>query len=610
MLNCLKSLIAAFVFLTSSISYAAEYVPGEVIIKLRGKMSSFESTAFMGKASAEGKMKLKSSYKGLNLHHFSLKKGESVESAIAELQKDPSVQFVEPNYVIRLSQPQEENKEMPMSLEQIQAATGSMAISQTLAPIDLSAAWAAETPGLPSPVVAVLDTGIDYNHNVFTASNALWRNPGETAGNGIDDDGNGYVDDVRGWNFSNGTNNPYDDDSNGHGTHVAGIILGTTQNILASPIAQARIKIMALKFLDANGSGTTSSAVQAIYYAVNNGAKVINNSWGGGGYSNSLVSALGYAYVRGVSVVAAAGNNGSNNDSTPLYPASYPIPNIIAVAASSDWDTLASFSNYGAGSVHVASPGLSIRSTVPGNLFGYLSGTSMATPFVAGIAALMVRESPSMNGYQVKELIMDSSESIAAFSGKVSTGSRVNVHDSLLTAMTAPVSTSQPSFDENSAMRAPASRGESGAAGCGRVGSISESAPPELKNLGFFLMLLVMFLPVFLNVYLRSRKSDPRRAHTRYQISSSVKLKVGDRELVADVSTISLGGAQVNTQALLDQGGIITMTIASPDGKDQIQVQGKVVWREECKSYGVQFANAEETALAAISRWTQSLVKA
>ncbi len=610
MLTFIKSLIAAFVFLTSSFSFAAEYVPGEVIIKLRGKMNSFQSTAFMGKASAEGKMKLKASYKGLNLHHFALKKGESVESAIAEAQKDPSVQFAEPNFVIRLSQPAEENKEMPMSLEQIQAATGSLAISQTLAPIDLSQAWAAETAGLASPVVAVLDTGIDYNHSVFTGSNAIWQNPGETAGNGIDDDGNGYVDDVRGWNFSNGTNNPYDDDSHGHGTHVAGIILGTTQNILASPIAAARIKIMPLKFLDSNGSGTTSSAVQAIYYAVNNGAKVLNNSWGGGSYSNSLVSALGYAYVRGVAVVAAAGNNGSNNDSTPLYPASYPIPNIISVAATSDWDTLAGFSNYGAGSVHVASPGLSIRSTVPGNVFGYLSGTSMATPFVAGIAALMVRESPSMNGYQVKQLIMDSSESVASLSGKVSTGSRINVYNSILSAMSSPVSASQPSFDETSAMRAPAGRGESGAAGCGRVGSVGENVAPEMKNLGFFLVLLVMFLPVFLNVYLRSRKTDPRRRHTRYQISSSVTLKVGDRELVADVSTISLGGAQVNTQALLDQGGIITMTIASPDGKDQIQVQGKVVWREECKSYGVQFANAEETALAAISRWTQSLVKA
>lgn len=610
MLTLIKSLIAAFVFLTSSLSIAAEFVPGEVIIKLRGKMNSFESTAFMGKASAEGKMKLKSSYKGLNLHHFSLKKGESVESAIAELQKDPSVQYAEPNFVIRLSQPEEENTEMPMSLEQIQAATGSLAIAQTLAPIDLSDAWNAETVGLASPIIAVLDTGIDYNHTVFTGSNALWRNPGEISGNGIDDDGNGYVDDVRGWNFSNGTNNPYDDDSHGHGTHVAGIILGTTQNILATPITAARIKIMPLKFLDANGAGTTSSAVQAIYYAVNNGAKVLNNSWGGGSYSNSLVSALGYAYARGVAVVAAAGNAGSNNDVSPMYPASYPIPNVISVAATSDWDTLASFSNYGAGTVHVASPGLSIRSTLPGNVFGYLSGTSMATPFVAGIAALMVRESPSMNGYQVKELIMDSAESVSSLSGKVSTGSRINVFNSIVSAKTSAVSASQPNFDENSAMRAPASRGESTAAGCGRVGTIGENTPPEMKNLGFFLMLLVMFLPVFLNVYLRSAKTDSRRQHTRYQISSAVKLKVGDRELVADVSTISLGGAQLNTQALLDQGGIITMTIASPDGQDQIQVQGKVVWREECKSYGVQFANAEESTLAAISRWTQSLVKA
>lgn len=234
----------------------------------------------------------------------------------------------------------------------------------------------------------------------------------------------------------------------------------------------------------------------------------------------------------------------------------------------------------------------------------------MATPFVSGIAALIVRESPSMNGYQVKELIMNSAEAVASLSGKVYTGARINVNTSVVSAKTSPVDPTQPSFDANSAMRAPASRGESGAAGCGRVGNVSETHP-EMKNLGFFLMLLVMFLPVFLNVYLRSAKTDhSRRRHPRYQISSAVKLRVGDQELVADVSTISLGGAQLNTQAMLDQGGIITMTIASPDGKDQIQVQGKVVWREECKSYGVQFANTNETALAAISRWTQSLVKA
>lgn len=612
------SIISAFAFLQSSDVSAAEYVPGEVIVKLRGKAGSLGSSAFMGKMSTEGKMKLKSSWKGLNMHHFSLKQGESVESIIAELKNDPDVEYAEPNYILRATAQvaQQKDLEAPMTLEQIQSTVGAEAVAQTFAPIDLSQAWAQETPNLAAPIVAVIDTGLDYNHSVFVNSGAVWSNAGEIAGNGIDDDHNGFVDDVRGWNFVNGSNDPDDDDAHGHGTHVSGIILGTTQNIFASPIAAAKIRIMPLKFLDSTGSGTTSAAVQAIYYAVNNGAKVLNNSWGGGSWSNSLITALTYAYNHDVAVVAAAGNSGTDNDVAPLYPASYPIPNIISVAASSDWDTLAGFSNYGVNSVHVASPGLSIRSTLPGNVYGYLSGTSMATPFVSGIAALMVREAPSMNGYQVKELIMQSAESISAFSGKVSTGARINVNNSILSAKAAVVDNSQPSFSASSAMRDPASATQ--VAGCGRVADIHSQGnggggappPPLQQNLGFFLLLLVMFSPVFLNVYLRSRKTDiSRRRHPRYQISSSVKLKVGETELVGDVSTISLGGAQLNTQALLDQGGIVTMTIASPDGKDQIQVQGKVVWREECKSYGVQFANAEETALAAISRWTQSLVK-
>lgn len=614
----LFSVFCAFVFQHSSIAFAAEYVPGEVIVKLRGKQDSFDSTAFLGKQKAKGKLKLKRSYKGLNMHHFDVK-DQSVEESIDELKNDPAVLYAEPNYILKIRQVMEPQDAQPaMTLSQLQAQAqnnGSQAIVQTSAPIDLSSAWAAETPNLAEPIVAVIDTGIDYNHSVFVGSNAIWTNSGEIANNNIDDDNNGYVDDIRGWNFAYGTKNPYDDDLHGHGTHVAGIILGTTQDIFASPIAPAKIKLMALKFLDSSGSGTTSNAVSAIYYAVNNGAKVINNSWGGGSWSNSLLDALSYAYSQEVAVVSAAGNSGSNNDVSPLYPASYPIPNIISVAATSDWDTLTGFSNYGANTVHVASPGLSIRSTLPGDVFGFLSGTSMATPFVSGVAALVVRESPTMNGYQVKQLVFSSSETVGVLSGKIYTGSRINVHNSVVSAKAAVVSASQPAFDAAS-VRAPSSDRSAAQAGCGRVSTLSSSqsegeppAPP-MQNLGFFMLLMIMLSPVLLNIYLRTQRSDKsRRRHPRYQISSQVKLKVGERELIGDVSTISLGGAQLNTEALLDQGGIVTMTIASPDGKDQIQVQGRVVWREECKSYGVQFANAEENTLAAISRWTQALVK-
>ncbi len=602
-----------------NIGQAAEFVPGEIIVKLRGKAKSLESRAFVGKAVSEKAMTHKGSWAGLNLHHFSLKAGQSVESMIDQLKSDPEVLYAEPNYIVRRQSAGFEGQPVPLSeirsmaSEQAHAVSDPLVIrfSQTNAPIQLSQAWSAVSQGRDPVVVAVIDTGLDLNHDVFIQSNAIWLNSDEVV-NGMDDDGNGYIDDIRGWNFVAGSNSPQDDD--GHGTHVSGIVLGATQDISATPLSQALIRIMPLKFLDSTGSGSTSDAIKAIYYAVNNGAKVLNNSWGGGGYSSSLLEAIAYAYDHKLVVVAAAGNASTNNDALPIYPANYTVPSMISIAATSDLDGFAGFSNYGVQSVHMGAPGVSVLSTLPGNMFGRSSGTSMATPFVSGVAALMLRETPNMSGYQVKNLIFAGAQSIASLQTRTITKARLNVHNAVIAAKSTSVDGSQPVFvASSSGARAPDSI-ESSVAGCGLIGRAvngSSGATGGLtKTFSFFALMLLLVSPILVSLVLRRKDGRNRRRHERYYIDSAVTLRFGDREISGKISTISLGGVQVNTDAWLDNGGIVKMSIRSPDGKDQIEVEGQIVWSEEKKRYGVAFSHSDDPIRATISRWTAGLLKA
>lgn len=270
------------------------------------------------------------------------------------------------------------------------------------ADIDASQAWNYGTS--TSVVVAVIDTGIDYTHPDLQAN--IWTNTREVAGNGIDDDSNGYVDDIRGWNFVAGTNNPMDDNS--HGTHVAGTIAAVGNNGIGVTGVAWNAKVMALKFLDSSGSGLLSGAVSAIDYARTNGAKIINASWGGGSFSSVLDSAIQRFYSAGGIFIAAAGNEASNNATVGSYPANY--NNVISVAASTSSDTLASFSNYGT-NVEIAAPGASILSTVPGNAYSSFSGTSMAAPHVAGAMALLWGQAPSLTPAQLTDLVMANTDS-------------------------------------------------------------------------------------------------------------------------------------------------------------------------------------------------------
>lgn len=338
----------------------------------------------------------------------------SPSHVISELNNLPSVVAAEPNYPLKIAvQPND-----PMLRAQ-------WALANTLAPgADISAvsAWKKNT-NAASVIVAVIDTGVDYNHPDLR--NNIWRNPHEIPHNGLDDDGNGYVDDYIGYDFVNNDSDPWDD--HGHGTHVAGIIGAEGNNGLGIAGVAWNVKLMALKFLDEKGTGTVANAVRAIDYAVRMGAHIINASWGTSAYSTILAQAIDRAERAGVLFVSAAGNDATNNDRVPHYPSSYSYPNVLAVAATNFYDQLASYSNYGSKTVHIGAPGSSILSTLPNGSYGYMSGTSMAAPYVSGAAALLWAIYPDWTYRRVKECILRSVETLAHLREKVASGGRLNL---------------------------------------------------------------------------------------------------------------------------------------------------------------------------------------
>ncbi len=607
---------------------SSRYVPGEVLVQLKTSsvMGRAEirarAASFLSRMVNNNGYRLRTAFRRMNLYHFAIPSGMSVSNSIKQLEQDPDVQYAEPNYIF--SKQTVDTPSQQFSAQEVQAmstsqtAQSSSGYLATSAPIDVTNTWGDVTPNA-KVVVAVVDTGLDLTHPVFTGADAIWTNPGEIPNNQIDDDNNGYVDDVHGWNFVANDNDPQDD--NGHGTHVSGIIVGTGENIYDGTYTPSNIQIMPLKFLDSTGSGTTANAIQAIYYAVNNGASIINASWGGPSYSQALQEAIAYAYNAGVVFVAAAGNYSDNNDVTPMYPANYDVPNVISVAATTDSDTMAYFSNFGESSVPLAAPGVYILSTYPGGGFATMSGTSMATPFVSGLAALLKEQQPGLLAYQIKQIIdanVDepvSSTGSYLLAGKVETNGRVNFLRALDAAKTAVVQTTQPAYSVTTQDQQFAAA--LAASGCGLIreainddnhgGPSSGLGAPSLM---IVLILAILGAPLVLYRYLRQQKPANRRQHERFKIDTDVKVRIGNRELLGSISTISLGGVQLNTDALIEQGGIIALTIRSPDGKESVSVEGRVVWSEAQKRYGVQFAETNATIKEQIAAWTSKLAKA
>ncbi len=274
-------------------------------------------------------------------------------------------------------------------------------------------------------VVAVIDTGVNFSHPDISANK--WINTSEIPGNGVDDDGNGYIDDINGWDFVSNDNNP--SDVHGHGTHCSGTIAGVTNNTIGVAGISPNTRIMAVKGLNDYGSGYISWLSNCIIYAADNGADVLSNSWGGGGSSSTLTTAVNYAHAKGCLVVAAAGN--SNTNVSGFMPAN--IPNAIAVAATDRNDVKAYFSNYGPG-IDISAPGVAILSTV-GAGYSSWSGTSMACPHVSGIAALMFSIDPNLTNTEIREKLKSTADNIDAenpsWQGQLGTG-RVNAYKAIL----------------------------------------------------------------------------------------------------------------------------------------------------------------------------------
>jgi Subtilase family len=345
---------------------------------------------------------------------------------IAALERDPRVRYAEPNVTFRISSaPNDPAFGELWGLDNSGQAVNGLAGAPD-ADVDAPEAWDVTT-GSADVTVGVIDTGVDYSHPDLAVN--IWINEGEDCAgcrsDGLDNDGNGFVDDWRGWDFLNEDNDPFDD--NGHGTHVAGTIGAVGDNGRGVAGVNWNVRIIPLKFLGANGSGDASDAVRAVLYATSVGAAVTNNSWGGDGYSQALADAIATADAQGSLFVAAAGNSFSNNDTSPNYPSGYELPNVVSVGATDQNDARAWFSNYGRRSVDLGAPGTNILSTQPGNAYAYLDGTSMAAPHVAGAAALARAEFPSATAVGLKALLFRTVDANSSLATRTATGGRLNV---------------------------------------------------------------------------------------------------------------------------------------------------------------------------------------
>jgi peptidoglycan-associated lipoprotein len=454
-----------------------------------------------------------------------------VEEAITQYRGNPDVEYAEPNYTRRaMTTPKEQFLGLQWGLQntgQSLTFTSPPLHGITDADIDAPEAWNIVT-GSPNLVVAVIDSGVDYTHPDLTAN--IWANPVDSTVDNIDEDLNGYKDDIRGWNFVSQTcsinpdgscncpvsaspsNDPMDD--YGHGTAAAGIIAAQGDNNVGVAGILWTAKIMPLKFIDAVGCGSVGDEIQAIDYAVQNGAKIITVSAGGPQYLQSEFDAIASARDAGILFVAPAGNSHSDNDVSAVYPASYELSNVISVAASDYNDHLAFFSNYGKNTVDLAAPGDCIYTTMPTGSFSlqsqtnlsctgsaylpnydYNTGTSFAASFVAGIAGLMLVQDPSLTPQELKAILMSTTDPKASFSGNVISGGRVNANRALTRDLGA-------SF----------SGGTEGRVGCGGVDLIGGDGPVSPGTAAA--LVLVVVSPLLL----ASRKVRKRLLDLRWAV--------------------------------------------------------------------------------------------
>ena len=413
---------------SDSASGKMKWAPGELLVGFKTHASAMQKSSAHHSIGAS----IVKKYDSISVHRVKIPKELSLDAARKKYLYSPGVRFAEPNYIIKIPTIESagqkvSNSTIPNDPELANLwglhNTGQNGGSPDR-DIDAPEAWDITT-GSENVVVAVIDTGVDYSHPDLAAN--MWTNTAELNGTpGVDDDGNGFVDDIYGYDFANDDGDPMDDHY--HGTHVAGTIAAVGNNGLGITGVAWTARIMALKFLAADGTGLTSDAVSCIEYATQMGAHLTNNSWGGGAYSQTLKDAID---ANGRLFVAAAGNDDLNNDLNPHYPSSYESPNILAVLSTDSNDNRASTSCYGKTSVDVAAPGVGIYSTSPGNSYRYLSGTSMATPHVSGLAVLLLAQDASLSTNELKAKILLSGEHRISLEHLCITEKRINAYNAL-----------------------------------------------------------------------------------------------------------------------------------------------------------------------------------
>ncbi len=415
------------------------HVAGQLIVQYKDGATANDKARALGRV---GGQKAKSLVHGKSRIDFggdvdliNVSSANGLTDAIARLKADPSVEFAEPNWVVQHAVTSNDTYYTNGSLWGMYGSTSTPANQYGS---KAAQAWAgAGGADCSNVVIGIIDEGYMYTHPELAAN--AFKNPGDSTVDGVDNDGNGKVDDVYGWDFDGGNNSVFDGTGDDHGTHVAGTIGGVGGNGAGVAGVCWSVKLMSAKFLGGTG-GTTANAIAAVDYFTdlkirhNLNLVATNNSWGGGGFSQGLQDAIERANAAGILFIAAAGNDGTNNDATASYPSGYPNSNIIAVAALASNGTLASYSQYGATTVDIAAPGSGIYSTVPARVKGKTaasyasySGTSMATPHVTGAAALYASRHPGSTAAQIKAAILNSAVPTASVNGKVSTNGRLDV---------------------------------------------------------------------------------------------------------------------------------------------------------------------------------------
>ncbi|MCO4793816.1 MAG: S8 family serine peptidase [Bacteriovoracaceae bacterium] len=335
---------------------------------------------------------------------------KGTQKSIELLKNNDAVEYVEPNYIVTIDDSLERAEKLVSDPKFSQQwglkntgknSGGWWSPGKKGEDINAENAWKV-SKGSKDVIVAVIDTGIDWRHADLKKN--LWVNEEELNGEeGVDDDGNGVVDDLYGADFANNDGDPMD--GHGHGTHCSGVI-GASHDSVGIAGVMANVKLMGIKFLTDSGSGSTANAIKSVNYAIKMGAHVMSNSWGGGGKSEALKEAIVAANDQGIAFVAAAGNSRSDNDAKDTYPANYKVDNVISVGAMDGTGKKASFSNYGKKTVHVFAPGVNILSTVKAGGYKKMSGTSMACPHVSGIVGLLISNNKNLNPSDIKDRLM------------------------------------------------------------------------------------------------------------------------------------------------------------------------------------------------------------